>query len=89
MYGELIIDQWKSRYAVKTKHRTLEDAVKGADVFLGLSAKGVLKEMVKSMQKIQLYLPVLILILKLLQRKLMKLEMMQLLQQGDQITSIK
>ena len=46
------IDQWKSRYAVKTKHRTLEDAVKGADVFLGLSAKGVLKkEMVKSMAK--------------------------------------
>ena len=46
------IDQWKSRYAVKTKHRTLKDAVKGADVFLGLSAKGVLKkEMVKSMAK--------------------------------------
>ena len=46
------IDQWKSRYVVKTKHRTLEDAVKGADVFLGLSAKGVLKkEMVKSMAK--------------------------------------
>ena len=46
------IDQWKSRYAVKTKHRTLEDAVKGSDVFLGLSAKGVLKkEMVKSMAK--------------------------------------
>ena len=46
------IDQWKSRYAVKTKHRTLKDAVEGADVFLGLSAKGVLKkEMVKSMAK--------------------------------------
>jgi len=46
------IDQWKSRYTVKTKHRTLQDAVKGADVFLGLSAKGVLKkEMVKSMSK--------------------------------------
>ena len=46
------IDQWKSRYAVKTKHRSLKDAVKGADVFLGLSAKGVLKkEMVKSMAK--------------------------------------
>ena len=40
------------RYAVKTKHRTLKDAIKGADVFLGLSAKGVLKkEMVKSMAK--------------------------------------
>ena len=46
------LDQWKSRYAVKTKLRTLADAVKGADVFLGLSAKGVLKkEMVKSMAK--------------------------------------
>ena len=46
------IDQWKSRYAVKTKHRTLADAIKGVDVFLGLSAKGVLKkEMIKSMAK--------------------------------------
>ena len=46
------IDQWKSKYAVETKLRTLEDAMKGADVFLGLSAKGVLKkEMVKSMAK--------------------------------------
>ncbi len=46
------VDQWKSRYAIKTKHRTLADAVKGADVFLGLSTKGVLKkEMVKSMAK--------------------------------------
>jgi len=46
------IDQWKSRYAVKTKHRTLEDAIKGADVFLGLSAKDALKkEMVKTMAK--------------------------------------
>ena len=46
------IDQWKSRYAVDTKLRTLGDAIKNADVFLGLSAKGVLKkEMVKSMAK--------------------------------------
>ena len=46
------IDQWKSRYAVNTKLRTLEEAIKNADVFLGLSAKGVLKkEMVKSMAK--------------------------------------
>ena len=45
-------DQWKSRYAIKTNHRTLKDALKNADVFLGLSAKGVLKkEMVKSMAK--------------------------------------
>src|SRR6056300_567678 len=34
------MDQWKSRHAVETKLRTLEDAIEGADVFLGLSAKG-------------------------------------------------
>ena len=46
------IDQWKSRYAAITKFRTLKDAIKDADVFLGLSAKGALKkEMVKSMAK--------------------------------------
>jgi len=46
------LNQWKSAYAIETKHRTLEDAIKGADVFLGLSTKGVLKkEMVKSMAK--------------------------------------
>ena len=33
------IDQWKSKYAVETKLRTLEDAMRSADVFLGLSAK--------------------------------------------------
>jgi len=46
------IDQFKSVYAVKTKLRTLKDAIKGADVFLGLSAKNLLtQEMVKSMAK--------------------------------------
>ena len=46
------IDQWKSRYANETKLRTLKDAIKGADVFLGLSSKGALKkEMVKTMAK--------------------------------------
>jgi malate dehydrogenase (oxaloacetate-decarboxylating)(NADP+) len=30
------MDQWKSRHAVETKLRTLEDAIEGADVFLGL-----------------------------------------------------
>ena len=44
------MNQWKSAYAVKTPARTLEQALKGADVFFGLSAKGaVTKEMVKSM----------------------------------------
>ncbi len=46
------IDQWKSKYAIETKLRNLKDAMKDADVFLGLSAKGVLKkEMVESMAK--------------------------------------
>ena len=46
------VDQFKSAYAVETKLRTLKDAIKGADVFLGLSAKNVLdKDMVKSMAK--------------------------------------
>ena len=46
------IDQFKSAYAIKTNLRTLKDAIKGADVFLGLSAKNVLdKDMVKSMSK--------------------------------------
>jgi malate dehydrogenase (oxaloacetate-decarboxylating)(NADP+) len=44
------MNQWKSAYAVKTDARSLADALKGADVFYGLSAKGaVTKEMVASM----------------------------------------
>ena len=44
------MNQWKSAYAIKTDARTLADALKGADVFYGLSAKGaVTKEMVASM----------------------------------------
>ena len=44
------MNQWKSAHAVETKARSLEDAMKGADVFFGLSAKGALSaEMVKSM----------------------------------------
>ena len=46
------VDQWKSRHAVETKKRSLEDAIDGADVFLGLSAKGALpKAFVKKMAK--------------------------------------
>ena len=46
------MNQWKSAHAAKTDARTLEDAMKGADVFLGLSVKGALTpEMVKSMAK--------------------------------------
>ncbi|WP_415295027.1 NADP-dependent malic enzyme [Candidatus Pelagibacter sp. Uisw_113] len=46
------MDQWKSAHAVETKKRSLEEAINGADVFLGLSAKGALKkELVKTMAK--------------------------------------
>ncbi|HMG47028.1 MAG TPA: NADP-dependent malic enzyme [Allosphingosinicella sp.] len=46
------LDQWKSAHAAKTSARTLAEALKGADVFLGLSAAGALKpDMVKAMAK--------------------------------------
>jgi malate dehydrogenase (oxaloacetate-decarboxylating)(NADP+) len=46
------MNQWKSAHATETKARTLEEAVKGADVILGLSKKGAFTpEMVKSMAK--------------------------------------
>ena len=44
------MDQWKSAHATDTPHRTLAEAMVGADVFIGLSAKGALtKDMVASM----------------------------------------
>ena len=44
------MDQWKAPHAVKTDMRTLEEAIKGADVFFGLSVAGIVsKEMVASM----------------------------------------
>ncbi|MGE3871022.1 MAG: phosphate acyltransferase, partial [Pseudorhodoplanes sp.] len=44
------MNQWKSAHAVPTKARTLAQALEGADVFFGLSAKGaVTQDMVKSM----------------------------------------
>ena len=50
--GRKKLNQWKSAHAIKTSDRTLEDAIKNADVFLGLSAKGALtKNMVKKMTK--------------------------------------
>jgi len=50
--GRKNIDQFKSAFAVNTKLRTLKEAIKNADVFLGLSAKDVVsKDMVKSMAK--------------------------------------
>jgi malate dehydrogenase (oxaloacetate-decarboxylating)(NADP+) len=44
------MDEYKARYAKDTAGRTLADVITGADIFLGLSAAGVLKpEMVKQM----------------------------------------
>ncbi len=37
------VDQWKSAHAVETEARSLEEALVGADIFLGLSAAGALK----------------------------------------------
>ena len=37
------VDQWKSAHAVETKATNLEEALEGADIFLGLSAAGALK----------------------------------------------
>ena len=46
------MNQWKSAYAIETKLRTLEQVMRGADVFFGLSAKDAVSEaMVKSMAK--------------------------------------
>lgn len=40
---EASMDQWKSAHAIDTSARSLEDALVGADIFLGLSAAGALK----------------------------------------------
>jgi len=41
--GREKVDQWKSAHAVATDATTLEEALNGADIFLGLSAAGALK----------------------------------------------
>jgi malate dehydrogenase (oxaloacetate-decarboxylating)(NADP+) len=44
------MNKYKEYFALDTEARTLADAMKGADVFCGVSAKGIVtKEMVKSM----------------------------------------
>ncbi len=44
------MNQWKSAHAIKTDLRSLDEAMKGADVFLGVSVKGaVTPEMVANM----------------------------------------
>ncbi len=48
--GREKVDQWKSAHAVETTATNLEEALNGADIFLGLSAAGALKpEWVKKM----------------------------------------
>ena len=48
--GRENVDQFKSAHAAKTDKRTLKEALQGADIFLGLSAKGaVTADMVKDM----------------------------------------
>ena len=50
--GRKNLNQWKSAHAIETKKRTLDEAIDGADVFLGLSSKSILsKKMVKKMAK--------------------------------------
>ena len=50
--GHKNIDQFKSAFATDTKLRTLDEAMKNSDVFLGLSAKDLVnKDMIKSMAK--------------------------------------
>ncbi|KUO53913.1 MAG: malic enzyme [Alphaproteobacteria bacterium BRH_c36] len=45
-----LMDRYKEPFARKTKMRTLAEAIKGADIFLGLSAGGIVsREMVASM----------------------------------------
>ncbi len=46
------MDPEKEKYAIKTKHRTIDEAIKGADLFLGLSGPGAITgAMVKKMGK--------------------------------------
>jgi malate dehydrogenase (oxaloacetate-decarboxylating)(NADP+) len=44
------MDRWKAQYAIKTEKRTVAEAIKGADVFIGLSGPNMItREMVASM----------------------------------------
>ncbi len=46
------LNEWKKNFAIRTNHRSLKDALKDSDVFLGLSSAGVLKkDMIKVMSK--------------------------------------
>jgi len=46
------MNQWKSAHAISTKLRSLKEAMKGADVFIGVSVKAaVTAKMLESMNK--------------------------------------
>jgi malate dehydrogenase (oxaloacetate-decarboxylating)(NADP+) len=48
----VLMDRWKAVYAQETQARKLADVIGGADIFLGLSAPGVLKpELLKGMAR--------------------------------------
>ena len=50
--GRPEMDEWRARYAQDTPARTLADVIDGADIFLGLSAPGVLSaELAKRLGK--------------------------------------
>ncbi|HPE31293.1 MAG TPA: NADP-dependent malic enzyme [Parvularculaceae bacterium] len=52
LYKGRDLDQWRSAHAVETDKRTLEEAMDGADVVIGLSVAGAItKTMVKKMAK--------------------------------------
>ncbi len=52
---EALMDEYKAIFAKETHMRTLGEIIEGADVFIGLSAAGVLKpQMLKSMAKFPL-----------------------------------
>ena len=49
---EKLMDRWKAVYAQETRARSLADVIGGADIFIGLSAAGVLKpELLKQMAR--------------------------------------
>src|SRR5436189_5061296 len=46
------LDQFKQRFAIETKARTLAEALQGADVFVGLSVAGIVTgDMLQGMAK--------------------------------------
>jgi len=50
--GRTDLNPWKQKFAHETKARTMADAIKGADVFVGLSVKGMMTgAMVATMAK--------------------------------------